>query len=107
MDMKLINHDRFRRAPRSPIPRTNTLLAALANWHDEWLVRRAHARWRRELQALDARILDDIGLTYAQIDDVSRTALARDSATRGTAGETTFPPQYHRGLAKLAHHIET
>ncbi|MEP4378411.1 MAG: hypothetical protein ABJ215_14735 [Alphaproteobacteria bacterium] len=106
MDMKDKRLRRARPAPRSALPRTNKLLRHIADWHDRWLARRAHARWRRELQALDPRILRDIGLTYAVIDEVSRAARARDLAGLQANAETTFPPHCDPSLAKLAHHVE-
>lgn len=107
MDMRTGSQDRVRRAPRSPLPRSNPLFARIAHWHDMWIARRTHANWRRELRGLDGHILDDIGLTYAMADEIGRRAQARDSEALRRASETTFPPQYDPGLAKLANHIET
>jgi len=107
MDMTSASLRRRRPAPRSALPRTNAFLRFIAERHDVWLTHRAHARWRRELHGLDARILRDIGLTYAMIDDVSRAAEAQDLARLRAAAETTFPPHYDPSLAKLAPHIES
>ncbi|MGB0626028.1 MAG: hypothetical protein ACPGQ5_05610 [Alphaproteobacteria bacterium] len=96
---------RHREAPRSTLPRASRFMRFLAHRHDRWLAQRAHTRWREELHTLDPRLLRDIGLTDAIIDDVSRAAEARDMA-RITASETTFPPHCDPSLAKLAHDIE-
>ena len=106
MDMNSVSLRRHRPAPRSKLPRVNIFLRFVADRHDLWLANRAHARWRRELHALDARILRDIGMTYAMIDDVSHAAHARDLARLRASAETTFPPHYDPSLAKLAPHIE-
>lgn len=96
---------RHREAPRSTLPRASRFMRFLAHRHDRWLAQRAHTRWREELHTLDPRLLRDIGLTDAIIDDVSRAAEARDIA-RIAASETTFPPHCDPSLAKLAHDIE-
>jgi len=106
MDMNSVSLRRHRPAPRSTLPRGNMFLRFIANRHDLWLARRAHARWRRELHALDTRILRDIGLTHGVIDDVSGAAQARDLARLRVDAETTFPPHCDPSLAKLAPHIE-
>lgn len=103
MDMTRISPRRQRPAKR---PRTNAFFRSIADRHDLWLTNRAHARWRRELHALDARILRDIGLTDATIDNVSRAAYARDKAQLQGRRETTFRPHCDPSLAKLAPHVE-
>tara|TARA_R110002110_G_scaffold415612_2_gene651698 strand:+ start:161687 stop:162010 length:324 start_codon:yes stop_codon:yes gene_type:complete len=106
MDMNHTALRRHRTAPRSGLPRTNSFLKFLAERHDLWLAQRTHARWRRELHAMDPRLLRDIGLTYWTIDDVSRAAQARDMALIAAETKTTFPPHCDPSLAKLAPHLE-
>ena len=106
MDMNHVKLRRHRPAPRSGLPRTNRFLKFLAERHDLWLAHRAHARWRQELQALDPRLLRDIGLTNWTGDDVSRVAQARDLAQIAAEAKTTFPPHCDPSLAKLAPHLE-
>jgi uncharacterized protein YjiS (DUF1127 family) len=106
MDMTHISPRRQRPAPRSALPRTNAFFRFIADQHDLWLINRAHARWRRELRALDTRILRDIGLTYATIDNVSRAAHARDMAQLQARAEITIPPQCHPSLTNMTPHVE-
>lgn len=106
MDMNNVALRRLRHAPRSGLPRGNRFLRVLAHRHDLWLARRAHARWRAELHAMDPRLLRDIGLTPGLIDEMSGAAEARDLARLAARAESTIPPHCDLSLAKLATHIE-
>lgn len=61
---------RTRPSPKSPIARTGLFSRFLADLHDVWLACRFAARARRELITLDDRILRDIGLNRAVIEDI-------------------------------------
>ncbi len=84
-----------RAAPRAW---THPAFLVFARWHRAWRAHRTQVQWQRELAALDARMLRDVGLEPA---DVRRlTQVVKKPA------ESTIPPQYLPGLAKLAHHLE-
>jgi len=104
-----ISPRRVRPVPTSSLARSNPALRLLALAHDVWLARRATAKWRRELQVLDSRILRDIGvnqLIIAEICDAAenRAAAAQQRKWREMR-ESTFPPHCEPDVAKVAPNI--
>lgn len=100
---------RIRPVPTSSIARTNGVLRLLALAHDVWLARRVTAKWRRELQTLDNRILRDIGVNQLIIKEICDAAENRADATQQRKWremrESTFPPHCEPDVAKVAPNI--
>lgn len=105
-----ISPRRIRPVPTSPIVRTNAALRLLALVHDVWLARRTTAKWRRELQTLDHRILRDIGVNQLIIGEICDAAENRADAAHQRKWremrESTFPPHCEPDIAKVAPNIK-
>lgn len=105
-----ISPRRIRSVPTSPVARNNPVLRLIALVHDVWLARRATAKWRRELQTLDSRILRDIGVNQLIIKEICNTAKNRAAAAQQRKwreiAESTFLPHCEPDVAKVAPNIK-
>jgi len=72
MALNVTTPARERPVPRSPLARSNPLMSLLADLDDARLARKHAAAALRELQGLDARMLRDIGLNHAVLEEILR-----------------------------------
>lgn len=70
MALNVTTPARERPVPRSSLARSNPLMSLLADLDDSRLARKHAAAARRELQEIDARILRDIGLNHAVLEEI-------------------------------------